>query len=61
MLSPGVGRAGPLAMTAVALTAVAGGIAILMPTTFGTLLAVWVAISIPVGIAVGHCALDRED
>ncbi len=61
MLSPGLRLGVPLALAALVLAVFVGGIALLMPATIGALLAVWVAISVPVGIAVGHCALDRED
>lgn len=61
MMSPGLGRGGPVALAAVASIAVAASIALLMPATFGALLALWVAVSVPIGIAVGHCALNRED
>jgi len=50
-----------VALAAVASIAVAASIALLMPATFGALLALWVAVSVPIGIAVGHCALNRED
>lgn len=60
-MSPGLRLGVPLALAALVLAVFVGGIALLMPATIGALLAVWVAISVPVGIAVGHCALDRED
>ena len=32
-----------------------------MPGLLGTILLVWLAVSIPIGIAVGHCALSSDD
>lgn len=61
MLSPGLRLGGPLISAALALAVFVGGIALLMPATIGALIAVWVAISVPIGIAVGHCTLNRED
>lgn len=61
MWSSEFGKGAPLLAGAAVLIAIAGGIAMLMPDMFGTVVALWVAVSIPVGIAVGHCTLNRED
>jgi len=43
------------------LVAVAAAIVVLMPTLVGMGLALWLISSVPIGIAVGHLTLNRED
>ena len=51
----------PLLIGALCLLVLAAGILLLMPTILGAMLALWLLVSIPIGIAVGHCALGRDD
>lgn len=53
--------AGPLVIGGVCLVALAAAIVLLMPTLLGAVLALWLLLSLPIGIAVGHCALDRDE
>jgi hypothetical protein len=39
----------------------AAAIVLLMPTLVGAMLALWLLLSIPIGIAVGHCALNSDE
>jgi hypothetical protein len=52
---------GPLVIGGVALMLLAGLILLLMPTLFGAVLVVWLLVSIPIGIAVGHCVLGDDE
>ncbi len=53
--------AGPLLIGALFLVALAVVILFLMPTLLGAILVLWLLLSIPIGIAVGHCALNRDE
>ncbi len=53
--------AGPLLIGALFLVALAVVILLLMPTLLGAMLVLWLLLSIPIGIAVGHCALNRDE
>jgi hypothetical protein len=53
--------AGPLVIGGVCLVLLAAAIVLLMPTLVGAMLALWLLLSIPIGIAVGHCALNRDE
>ncbi len=51
----------PLLIGALCLVALAAVILLLMPTLLGAMLALWLLLSIPIGIAVGHCALNGDE
>lgn len=51
----------PLLIGALCLVALAAVILLLMPTLLGAVLALWLLLSIPIGIAVGHCALNGDE
>ena len=53
--------AGPLVIGGICLVTLAAAIVLLMPTLLGAVLALWLLLSLPIGIAVGHCALDRDE
>lgn len=61
MVIVGGSPARPLLIGALCLLVLAAGILLLMPTILGAMLALWLLVSIPIGIAVGHCALGRDD
>lgn len=53
--------ASPWWIGAFCVIAISAGILFLIPTVVGAVLALWLLVSIPVGVAVGHCALNRDD
>jgi len=42
------------------LVGAAGATLVLVPVSLGLILGLWVVASVPLGRAVGHCALDRD-
>ena len=61
MVIVGGSPARPLLIGALCLLVLAAGILLFMPTILGAMLALWLLVSIPIGIAFGHCALGRDD
>lgn len=53
--------AGPLVIGGVCIVLLAAAIVLLMPTLVGAMLALWLLLSVPIGITVGHCALSRDE
>lgn len=61
MPSSGVTKAAPIWLAMAVLVLIATVIVVLMPTMVGMGLALWLISSVPIGIAVGHLTLNRED
>lgn len=51
----------PLTLFAAAITLLAVVVYLFVPTTFGAIVTMWLLLSNPIGIAVGHCALGRDE
>ena len=54
-------RLPPLWWGGLVLVVLAVAVWFVMPTTFGAAIALWLLLSVPVGIAVGHCSMNDDD